>query len=137
MRRYFFALSLIAALPAASAPIYRCTDAFGGNVAYQAEPCTTAAGEATAIPTQFPDHVAPRDRLAAREAAVDARLLERLRLESAERIARDERAARQAQLEAERERAQPSDVWVPVYLAPAHPRPIHRPHVRSRNLQPH
>jgi len=137
MRRALFAISLIAALPAAAAQIYRCSDAFGGNVSYQAEPCTTAAGEATAIPTQFPDYVAPRERLAAREAAVDARLLERLRLESAERIARDERAARQAQLEAERERAQPSDVWVPVYLAPAHPRPIHRPHVRSRNLQPH
>ena len=136
MRRSLFAIALIAALPAAAAPIYRCTDAFGGNVSYQEQPCA-AAGEATAIPTQFPDYAGPRDSLAAREAAADARLLERLRLESAERIARDDRAARQAQLDAERDHAQATDAWMPVYLGPVHTRPIHRARVRPRNVQPH
>ena len=137
MRRYLIGIALIAALPAAAAPIYRCTDAFGGNVAYQEQPCTSAAGEATAIPTHFPDYAGPRDRLAAREAAADARLLERMRIESAERIARDDRAARQTQLDAERDHAQATDGWMPVYVGPVHSRPIRRAHVRPRNIQPH
>jgi hypothetical protein len=137
MRGYLLALSLIAAYPAAAVPIFRCTDAFGGSVSYQEAPCATAAGGATTIPTQFPDYAGPRDRLAAREAAVDARLLERMRIESAERIARDERMARQAQLEAERERSQATDAWVPVYGGPVYARPGHRARVHPRNKLAH
>src|SRR5206468_1699700 len=109
------ALLLAASFPAA-AEIYRCTSP-GGGVSYQQMPCDGASqGGAVAIPTQYPDYVAPRDRLSAREAATDARILERLRLESAERIAREDRLARQAQYDAERATAEPAtDVWIPAY----------------------
>ena len=134
MRALLLAALAAAALPA-GAEIYRCKSA--GSVSYQEQPCDAASqGGAVAIPSQFPDYIEPRNRLAAREAAVDARILERLRIESAERIARDERAAREAQ--AERGQAQPAEVvWYPVYGGPvarvrpivrAHPRPPLRPH---------
>ena len=137
MRALLLATLVATALPAA-AEIYRCKS--GGSVSYQEQPCDAASqGGAVAIPTEFPDYVEPRNRLAAREAAVDARILERLRIESAERIARDERAAREAQLQAERERAQPAEaVWYPVYGLPvARVRPIvrnaPRPQFRSHS----
>lgn len=136
MRALLVAMLVAAALPAA-AEIYRCKS--GASVSYQEQPCDAASqGGAVAIPTEFPDYIEPRNRLAAREAAVDARILERLRIESAERIARDERAAREAQAQAERERAQAAEgAWYPVYVGPvarvrplvrAHPRPHFRPH---------
>lgn len=136
MRALLLATLVAAALPAA-ADIYRCNTA--GRVSYQEQPCDAASqGGAVAIPTQFPDYIEPRNRLAAREAAVDARILERLRIESAERIARDERAAREAQAQAERERAQAAEgAWYPVHVGPvvrvhprvrAHPRAHFRAH---------
>jgi uncharacterized protein DUF4124 len=129
---HLFAALLIAAAAPAGAEIYRCT-APGGGVSYQELPCDGASrGGAVPIPTQYPDHVAPRDRLDARAAASDARILERLRLESAERIARDDRLARQAQLDAERERADANDAWMPVYAAgPVHARPWFKRHIRA------
>lgn len=117
MRALLLATLVATALPAA-AEIYRCKS--GGSVSYQEQPCDAASqGGAVAIPTEFPDYVEPRNRLAAREAAADARILERLRIESAERIARDERIAREAELAAERERATASQAWIPVLTGPA------------------
>jgi hypothetical protein len=49
----------------------------------------------------YPDYAAERDRLAMREAALDARLLKRLEIEAAERIARDDRAAREKAAQAQ------------------------------------
>ena len=122
-----------AAQPAA-AQVFRCVEP-GGAVSYQQQPCAGAAeGGALQIPTTFPDHTGPRDRLTAREAAVDARILKRLELESAERMARAEQATREKELQAERERAMPpSDGW-PVIFAGA-PR-IHHPIVNHRPLRP-
>ena len=136
MRALLLAAWVAVALPA-GAEIYRCKSA--GSVSYQEQPCDAASqGGAVAIPSQFPDYIEPRNRLAAREAAVDARILERLRIESAERIARDERAAREAQLQAQREQVQPAEVaWYPVYGGPvARVRPIVRTHPRPP-LRPH
>jgi uncharacterized protein DUF4124 len=138
MRRSIALATLLAAALPAAAGIYRCT-APGGAVSYQEQPCDAASGGgAVAIPTQFPDYIEPRRRLAALEAAADARILERLRIESAERIVRDERLARQAELAAERERAQPTEVWAPVFVgAPLRVRPIVRPHPQVRRLHAH
>ncbi len=138
MRALLLATLVAAALPAA-AGIFRCTTA--GSVSYQEQPCDAASqGGAVAIPTQFPDYIEPRNRLAAREAAVDARILERLRIESAERIAREERAAREAQAEAERAQAQAAAeaAWYPVYAGPVlRARPVvrmqQRPHMRGHS----
>jgi Domain of unknown function (DUF4124) len=108
---------LLLATPA-SAGIFRCVGT-EGSVSYQEQPCEPGErGGAVAIPTTFPDYVAPRERLAAREAAVDARLLKRLEIESAERIARDERIARESELQAERERARAAEAWMPIFIAP-------------------
>ena len=131
------ALLLATGLPAA-AEIYRCT-APGGGVSYQELPCDGASqGGAVAIPTQYPDYVAARDRLSAREAATDARILERLRLESAERIAREDRLARQAQYDAERvSAAAAAEAWMPTYVVgPGRVRSQPRHHDRLRPL-PH
>ena len=108
-------LPLWLALPAA-AQVYRCVVP-GGSVTYQQQPCEAAAeGGAVAIPASFPDHTEPRARLAAREAASDARRMHRLEIEAAERIARDHRIAREAELEAERERARAREAeGYPVY----------------------
>jgi uncharacterized protein DUF4124 len=120
------------ALPA-SAQVFRCVAA-GGAVSYQQQPCEgTAEGGPTQIPTTFPDHVAARERLAAKEAAADARILKRLEIESAERMARSEQATRERELQAEREQSAPSaDGW-PVIFAGA-PR-IHHPIVQPRHLR--
>jgi len=107
----------------AAAEIYRCTDS--GTVSYQQMPCTGTGG-AVAIPTAYPDHTEARDRLAAREAAMDARLIRRLEIESVERIARDERAAREAELAAERERAAREAQYAPYFIGSP---------VRSRAMQ--
>ena len=125
--------ALLVALPA-SAQIFRCV-APDGAVSYQEQPCEAGAqGGAVAIPTQFPDYTQARDRLAARVAALDARLMRRLEIESAERIARDERIARESELAAERERAAaaqaagaPIFVGVPMRVRPIVARqPLHR-----------
>ena len=105
--RLLLATLLVGAVTATGATeIYRCKSA-GGSVSYQQQPCGSASeGGAVSIPVTYPDHVAERDRLAAREAALDARLLKRLEIESKERIARDERIARERELQAERERTE-------------------------------
>ena len=114
-------LILLVAGTARAAPIYRCIDA--GTVTYQEQACASA-GERVAIPDTYPEvNRAERDRLLQREAALEARLLKRAEIESAERIARENRRAREIELAAERERAQPAE---PVYVVPVIARP-HRP----------
>ena len=118
-RRAILVSLLVAACGPAAAQIYRC-GLPGSSISYQELPCDLAAqGSVVAIPTSFPDHTEPRDRLAAREAAADTRRMKRLEIEAMERIARDERAAREAVLEAERERtrAREAEGGYPVYLA--------------------
>lgn len=93
------------AVDAPASDIYRCKSA-GGTVSYQQQPCShPGEGHLAGIATVYPDHTAERDRLMQRVAAMDARLIKRLEIEAAERIARDERIAREAALQAERERA--------------------------------
>jgi hypothetical protein len=98
----FLALSLLA-LPAA-AEIFRCTSERGA-ITYQEIPCPAAAQAATLdIPSQFPEvNRAERERLLAREAALEARLLKRAEIDAAERIARDDRLARERELAALRD----------------------------------
>jgi len=135
-----FATVVSIAVPAAAEPVFRCA-APGGSVSYQQFPCDEGAeGRTIAIPANFPDHVAPRERLAAREAAADARILRRLEIESAERIARDERAARENAYLAERERtAAAESAWGPVWVAsPAFDRRFDRRVVRHQpRVTPH
>jgi hypothetical protein len=72
-----------------------------------------------------------RDRLLAREAALDARLVRRAEIDAQERIAREARWARQAEMEAERERARTTEAG---YLYPAYPVAYPRvTHHRSRS----
>jgi hypothetical protein len=112
----FFSLAPVAG----AAPIYRCTSA--GAVSYQEQPCESA-GARVALPDSYPEvNRVERDRLLQREAALDARLLKRLELEAAERIARDHRRALEAQ--AERDRARPVEpAYVVPFAAPFVPRP--------------
>ncbi len=106
----------LAANAAAASEIYRCKSP-GGAVSYQEQPCPAeSAGEAVNIPLSYPDHTAERDRLMQREAAMDARLLKRLEIEAAERIARDTRIARERELQAAQEREQ-ATAAVPAYPA--------------------
>lgn len=114
--RALFATVLLglAANAAAASEIYRCKSP-SGAVTYQQQPCPAESdGGAVNIPLSYPDHTAERDRLMQREAAMDARLLKRLEIESAERIARDTRIARENELQAAQERAQAA-------AAPAYP----------------
>jgi hypothetical protein len=117
---------LAAAAGTSSAEIFRCQSREGTT--YQQVPCPEEAiADTINIAASYPDYMAERDRLAQREAAMDARLLRRLQIESAERIARDNRAALEAQ--AERDRlAQLAAQAGPAYIvpfamrAPRHPR---------------
>lgn len=104
MNRLFVALAAgFLALPA-YAEIFRCTSERGA-ITYQEIPCPASTHAATMdIPRQFPEiNRMERDRLLAREAALDARLLERAKIDAAERIARDDRVARDRELAALRE----------------------------------
>ena len=103
MNRSLAALAFASLALCANAEIYRCTS--GGTVTYQETPCPPSATAATMdIPAQFPEvNRAERDRLLAREAALDARLLKRVEIEAAERMARDDRIARDRELAALRE----------------------------------
>ena len=95
LNRPMLAALLMLAAGMSSAEIFRCT-ARDGGVTYQQDPCAASSnGGAVNIPTSYPDYSAERDRLALREAALDARLLKRLEIEAAERIARDDRIARE------------------------------------------
>jgi hypothetical protein len=82
----------------APAQVIRCESA-DGAVTYQQEPCRGSERESRpAIPTTFPPvNDAERDRLLAREAALDRRLEARRDRESREAIARAERQAREAE----------------------------------------
>jgi hypothetical protein len=127
IRRIPFFLVLASLAFAAQAQIYRCTGARGA-VAYQEIPCGNAEQARTLdIPTTYPDaNAAERNRLLQREAALDARLLERARIESAERIAQSELATREKEAKAMREAAElaaqqpvyPAYVVAPAYRGP-------------------
>jgi hypothetical protein len=116
-----FCITVLAAatsLAAAAEPIVRCTGADGG-VTYQQQPCPpAAASRVVTVPSEFPGpDTAERDRLFQREAALDARLLKRAELDTAERIAREERLARERELDAA------TAVQQPTYLVPIPFRP--------------
>ena len=114
------ALVIAASSLSQAAQIYRCVDAHGA-VTYQETACVLASDErAWQTPEYPPVNTAERDRLLQREAALDARLMKRAELETAERIARDERRARELELAAQREQAAPAP---PLYVIPARLRP--------------
>jgi hypothetical protein len=117
--RALLAITLLglAANAAAASEIYRCRAA-GGSITYQQQPCPAASEtETVSIPLSYPEYMGERDRLMQREAAMDARLLKRLEIESAERIARDARIARERELQAEQERAAANAASMPAYPA--------------------
>ena len=101
----------------ACAEIYRCKGP-GSAVSYQELPCAGAEqGGTVNIPAVFPEaNSVERNRLLQREAALDARLLERARIESAERIAQSELATREKEAKAMREAAELA-AQQPVYPA--------------------
>ena len=103
MRRVLLVLASLALVPAFAADIYRCQA--GGAVTYQQRPCDEGtAGGPTAIPAEFPPvNTAERERLLAREAALDQRLemqRERLAREAATRQEREIERTRLAAAEA-------------------------------------
>jgi len=83
----------------ATAEIFRCS-ASDGHVTYQEIPCPASSREKlAAIPTDFPaPNTVERDRLLAREAALDRRLEARRDRETQEAIARAERQSREAEV---------------------------------------
>jgi hypothetical protein len=116
---------------ALSGPAYRCNSA-GGGVAFQDQPCEDARAERPFdMPAFPPQNTLERDRLLQREAALDARMLKRAEIDASERIAREARWAREAELEAERERARAAaSQYYPIYPVYGHsvrPRPAYRP----------
>jgi len=117
MNRVCLAAILALASVQAGAQIYRCKDA-AGAVTYQEVACAgTEQGGTTRIPSVFPEvNTSERNRLLQREAALDARLLERARIESAERIAQSELATREKEAKAMREAAELA-AQLPVYPA--------------------
>ena len=86
---------------------------------YQETPCPDGVGRTMDhIPSEYPaPNQAERNRIMAREAALDARMVERERIESAERIARNELAVREKEAQAQREAAAAaaSQSYAPVY----------------------
>jgi hypothetical protein len=104
---FLLLLVLVSVASLAQAQIYRCTGAKGA-ITYQEIPCGAAEqGRTMDIPSVFPEaNAAERNRLLQREAALDARLLERARIESAERIAQSELATREREAKAMREAAE-------------------------------
>lgn len=114
LNRPMLAALLLLATGLCSAEIFRCT-ARDGGVTYQQDPCAASSnGGAVNIPTSYPDYSYERERLALREAALDARLLKRLEIEANERIARDDRAAREKEAQAVLALAQAQQAY-PVY----------------------
>src|SRR2546426_7258673 len=104
-------LLLIAADADASADVFRCA-APGGAITYQQIPCPNDSAERVIdVPSDYPDvDRAARERLFQREAALDARLLKREELDTAVRIAREARLARENEA-----RGQPMEA-APVYF---------------------
>ena len=117
------------AIPApALADVFRCT-APGGGVTYQQIPCPTDNAERVVpLPDQFPEiNREARERLFQREAALEARLLEREKMDTALRIAREDRLAREA--EARRQQvADNTPYYFPVQPFPLRPMFRIRPH---------
>jgi len=126
-KRCILAAALALAAGASSAEIFRCT-ARGGAVTYQEVACDAqSAGGVVNIPSSYPDNTYERERLAQREAALDARLMRRLEIEAAERIARDDRISRERQAQAARDLAQgQSQEGVPLFF-------VGRPLLASRH----
>jgi hypothetical protein len=108
------AFLLAASAGGAGAEIYRCSAS--GSVTYQEIPCPPSADAATMpIGADFPAvNLMERDRLLQREAALDARILKRAEIDASERVARDDRIARELTLQAmlERERAEAAPMFV-------------------------
>lgn len=116
-------VSLAATFAVHGAQIYRC--ASSGGVSYQETPCTgTASEQAVELPAYPPANTLERERLLAREAALDARLVQRAEIEAQERMAKEARWAREAELAAERERARAAEA---AYFYPAYPMAYPRP----------
>jgi hypothetical protein len=130
IRRIPFFLVLVSLACVAQGQIYRCTGAKGA-VTYQEIPCADAEKARTMdIPAVFPEaNTSERNRLLQREAALDARLLERARIESNERIAQSELATREKEAKAMREAAELA-AQQPVYPAYVVSPPYRGPRVR-------
>src|SRR5262249_31375634 len=96
----------------ALADVFRCT-APGGGVTYQEVRCPNDNAERVLVrPDPFPEvNREARERLFQREAALEARQLEREKMDTALRIAREDRLAR----EAEAKQLAPADA-APLYL---------------------
>jgi uncharacterized protein DUF4124 len=126
---------LTAALPLdASCAIYRCT-APDGSVTYQETACAgSTTGGVANIPTAYPDYnVVEHERILQREALLDERLMRRAALESAERIARDDRIAREKEAQARLAQAQAAAAGgVPYFLV----RPAFAPRPPARHPGP-
>ena len=127
-------MMLLAVLESEAASVYRC--ASPGGVVYQELPCEAGASE-RAMKADFPPaNSAERDRILQREAALDARMLKRAEIEATERVAREARWAREAELEAERQRAKAEAYVYPVYPVyfggPVRPRPTPHPNFRAQ-----
>jgi hypothetical protein len=124
LNRPMLAALLLLATGLCSAEIFRCT-ARDGGVTYQQDPCAaSSSGGAVNIPTSYPGYSDERERLARREAALDARLLKRLEIEANERIARDDRIAREKEAQAALAQAQQA---YPVYGIARPLQVLHRP----------
>jgi len=101
MRRELLALGLlILSVDLAAAGIYKCTSP-SGAVTYQEIACDGAqSGSVASIPTSFPEvNTAERERLLQQVALLDQRQLRRYEVESNERIALADIAAREREAE--------------------------------------
>ena len=119
---FLIAMGLAAAFVANAASIYRCATPKG--IAYQEFPCEAGAAEKSMPAADFPAvNDTERNRLLDREAALDARMVKRAEIDASERIAREARWAREAELEAERERSKAAaSQYYPIY--PIYGRPV-------------
>ena len=133
--RFLFLLLLSAAM-GAGAQIYRCTGAKGA-ITYQEIPCGAAEQSRTMdIPATFPEvNMAERNRLLQREAALEARQTERMRIESAERVALAELATREREAKLQREAAELAAQQSAGY--PGYPVFITGPYHRGSRINPH
>ena len=100
-----------------------------GRAAQSAEAQSASAQvRAMDIPLVFPEvNRAERERLLQREAALDARLLKRAEIEAAERVAREDRAARELSLERERAREREAAALATPGILVIQPSPFPRP----------
>jgi hypothetical protein len=122
-------LCLALVLPAAaSAQIVRCAGS-DGRVTYQQIPCADGNEQKVGIPSDYPPpNTAERERLLAREAAVDRRLeaeRDRWQQDAALRVAREEREAERARLAAIETQSQQQYAVAYPYWRP-HPTPYAR-----------